>query len=146
MNIIQEIRDEIRSAWKEPSGRDLNLLALLFLFIPGVIGCYLAFWKGSWNGYVWITAGLTLGLSRVIPPLFRAIYRLWLGFSVVLGYFISRIILTIVFFIVLTPTGLIMRIFGKDPMERKLDPAAPSYWRPKEQLDETSIERYEKQF
>jgi Saxitoxin biosynthesis operon protein SxtJ len=146
MNIIQDIRDEIRSTWKEPSGRDLNLLAVMFLVIPGVIGCYLAFWKGSWNGYVWIVVGLALAFSRLIPPLFRLIYGFWLGFSVVLGYFISRIILTMVFFIVLTPTGLIMRVLGKDPMERKLDPGAPSYWRPREKSDDNSIERYEKQF
>jgi hypothetical protein len=146
MNIIQDIRDEIRSTWKEPSGRDLNLLAVMFLVIPGVIGCYLAFWKGSWDGYVWIVVGLALAFSRLIPPLFRFIYRLWLGFSVVLGYFISRIILTIVFFIVLTPTGFIMRVLGKDPMDRKLDPGAPSYWKPREKSDDDSIERYEKQF
>jgi len=146
MNIIQDIRDEIQAAWREPSGRDLNLLAMLFLVIPGAIGCYLAFWKGSSNGYVWIGAGVALGLSRFIPPLFKSIYKLWLGFSVVLGYFISRIILTIVFFIVLTPMALIMRILGRDPMERKLDPAASSYWKRKEQPDDTSIERYEKQF
>jgi hypothetical protein len=146
MNIIQDITDEIQAAWREPSSKDLNLLAALFLVIPGAIGCYLAFWKASGNGYVWIAVGLVLALSRLVPPLFRAIYKLWLGFSVILGYFISRIILTIVFFIVLTPTGLIMRMVGKDPMERKRDPAAPSYWKPKEQPDDTSIERYEKQF
>ena len=109
MNIIQDIRDEIQSSWKEPSSRDLNLLAALFLVIPGLIGCYLAFFKGSWNGYVWIIVGLALALCRLIPPLFRFIYSFWLGFSVVLGYFISRIILTMVFFIVLAPTGFIMR-------------------------------------
>jgi len=146
MNIIREIREEIQGAWKEPSSKDLSLLAALFLVIPGAIGCYLAFWKGSENGYIWIVAGLALAVSRLIPPLFRAIYRLWLGFSVVLGYFISRILLTIIFFLVLTPTGLIMRMVGKDPMERKLDPDAPSYWRPKEKSEDTSIERYEKQF
>ncbi|MBI4965205.1 MAG: hypothetical protein HY913_18160 [Desulfomonile tiedjei] len=146
MNIIQDIKEEIRAVSGEPTSKDLNLLAGLFLVIPTAIGCYLAFWKGSWNGYVWIAAGIALAVTRLIPPLFKAIYRLWLGFSVVLGYFISRIILTIVFFIVLMPTGLIMRIVGKDPMERKIDPAASSYWRRKEPQDDTSVERYEKQF
>ncbi len=146
MNIIQEIKDEIRAAYRDPSSRDLNMLALLFLVIPGVIGAYQLFLKGSRSGYVWMAVGLVLCLCRLIPPLFRLIYRLWLSFSVVLGYFISRILLTIIFFLVIMPTGLTMRLFGNDPMERKLDPAAPSYWQKKEPQEDNSIARYEKQF
>jgi hypothetical protein len=146
MNIIQEIREEVRAAWREPSSRDLTILAGLFLVIPAVIGSYLLFWKGSANGWIWIVAGVALALCRLIPPLFRGIYRVWIQFSVVLGYFISRIILTLVFFLVITPTGLIMKLVGKDPMERKLDPLAPTYWQAKEQEPNPSIERYERQF
>lgn len=146
MSIIKDIREEMQAAWKEPTGRDLNILALLFLIIPGAIGSYLAFWKGSTNGYVWIAAGCILALSRVIPPLFRGVYRVWFGFSIVLGFFVSRIILTIVFWFVMTPMALIMRVIGKDPMERKFDPHAQSYWRLREPAEDTSIERYEKQF
>lgn len=136
----------METAWKEPSGRDLNILALLFLVIPCLIGSYTAFWKGSANGYIWIAAGVVLAVCRLIPPVFRAIYAFWFGFSIVLGYFVSRIILTVVFWLVMTPTGLIMRVTGKDPMDRKLDPGAPSYWKPREPATDTSIERYEKQF
>ena len=118
----------MRAAWKEPSSRDLNVLALLFLVIPSVIGSYTAFWKGSSNGYVWIAAGIVLALSRIIPPLFRGIYRVWFGFSIVLGFFVSRLILTMVFWFIITPMALIMRVIGKDPMERKFDPNAGSYW------------------
>ena len=146
MNIIQEIIDEIKAAYREPSSRDLNILALLFLVIPGLIGAYQLFLKGSGSGYVWMGAGLALCLCRIIPPLFRGIYRVWLGFSVILGYFISRILLTIVFFLVIMPIGLFMRLLGKDPMERKLDPAAASYWQKKEAQEDNSIARYERQF
>ena len=62
------------------------------------------------------------------PPFFRLFYKVWLSFSVVLGYFVSRILLLFIFFVIVTPTGLIMRLVGKDPMERKLDPSAESYW------------------
>lgn len=145
MNIIKEIRDEIETAYREPTSRDLTILAALFLVIPGAIGGYLL-WKGAWSGYVWIVVGVVLGLSRLIPPLFRKIYQLWIGFSIILGYFISRIVLTIIFFLLITPMGLIMRLAGKDPMERKWDPNASTYWLPKEHDQDTSIERYEKQF
>jgi hypothetical protein len=146
MNIIQEIKEEMRAAYRDPSSRDLNVLALIFLVIPVVIGAYQLFLKGSRSGYVWMGAGLVLCLCRLIPPLFRVIYRLWLNFSVILGFFVSRVLLTIIFFIVIMPTGLIMRLSGKDPMDRKLDPAASTYWQKKEPQEDTSTARYERQF
>jgi hypothetical protein len=146
MNIIHEIKEEIRAAQREPSNRDLTILALLFLIIPGLSGLYLVFWKGSGAGYIWMIVSAALAVSRLIKPLFKTIYSLWLGFSVILGYFISRALLTIIFFLVLTPTGLIMRIVGKDPMDRKWDPAAESYWIKREEDPNANLERYEKQF
>jgi hypothetical protein len=146
MNIIKEIKEEIASVQQEPSSRDLTILALIFLVIPGVIGAYSVFVKGSSNGYVWIIAGAILSLARLIPSLFKGIYRLWVGMSVVIGFFISRILLTVIFFLVITPLALVMRIVGRDPMERKWDSQAPTYWNKKEQEQDTSIERYEKQF
>jgi hypothetical protein len=146
INIIKEIREEIEAAYREPTSRDMTILAVLFLVLPGAIGAYLLFWKGSWSGYLWITAGVCLSICRLIGPLFRVIYRLWISFSVVLGYFVSRILLTIIFFLVMTPTGLIMRLVGRDPMERKRDANIPSYWIRREDSPQTSIERYEKQF
>jgi hypothetical protein len=146
MNIIHEIREEIQAAQREPSNRDLTILALLFLIIPGLIGLYLVFWKGSEAGYVWMIVGAVLALSRLIGPVFKTIYSLWLAFSVILGYFVSRALLTIIFFLVLTPTGLIMRIVGKDPMDRKWDREAKSYWIKREADPNANLERYEKQF
>ena len=146
MSIITEIRDEIKAVRREPSSKDLNILALLFLILPSAYGCLQVFLKGNPKGYVWIGVGVALGISRLIPPLFRAIYHFWIGFSVVLGYFVSRILLTIIFFLVMTPTGLIMRLTGKDPMDRKMDPAAETYWIKRTPEPDTSIERYEKQF
>lgn len=145
MNIIKEIRAEIQAVWREPTSRDLTILAGLFFVILCAIGGYLL-WKGATNGWMWIIAGTVLALSRIVTPFFKAIYRIWIILSIIIGYFVSRVLLTIIFFIVIIPMGLIMRILGKDPMERKLDPNAASYWIPKEQEKDPSVERYEKQF
>lgn len=146
MNILQEIREEIRAVYREPSGRDMTILALLFLVLPGVIGASLLFGKGAWSGYVWMGLGAVLCLTRLVPPFFRKIYRLWIVLSVVIGYFISRVLLTIIFFVLITPTGFIMWLVRKDPMERKMDAAASSYWIKKIDTAEQTIERYQKQF
>jgi hypothetical protein len=146
MKIIDEIREEIQTVISEPSNRDLNLLAALFVGFPGLIGAYLAFWKGSPTGYVWLGVGAALAATRAVRPVFLVVYRLWTGFSVTLGYFVSRILLTVIFFLVIGPTGFIMQRLGKDPMERKMDPKAPTYWKKRDVQGDYSIDRYEKQF
>jgi len=47
LSIVQEIREEIKGAFIEPSSRDLTKLAALYLIIPGLIGSYLLFWKAQ---------------------------------------------------------------------------------------------------
>jgi hypothetical protein len=145
MSIIQEIRDEIKEVYREPTSRDLNILALVFLLFPSVIGLVWLYWKGLQSGWYFIAAGVVLALCRAVPPLFRLIYRTWIGFSVILGYFVSRILLTIIFFVVIIPTGFLMRLLGKDPMDRKLDPDAKTYWIKREE-GPPDPESYERQF
>lgn len=58
----------------------------------------------------------------------RRIYRLWMFAALPMGWTVSHILLGSVYFGVLTPVGLAMRILGKDPMQRKFDRAAATYW------------------
>ena len=68
---------------------------------------------------------LILGLinSKILTPL----NRLWLKFGLLLGKFISPLIMGIIFFIVVTPTGIIMRLFKKDLLNLKYN-KKESYW------------------
>ena len=69
---------------------------------------------------------LVLGLlnSKILTPL----NKLWFKFGIFLGKIISPLIMGIIFFLVVTPTGLIMRMFGKDPLRQKIDKDVASYW------------------
>ena len=75
---------------------------------------------------------LLLGLlkSNLLTPL----NKLWFKFGLLLGSFISPIVMGIVFFLVVSPTGFIMRIFRKDLMRKKNNKEIKSYWinRPKQ--------------
>lgn len=73
------------------------------------------------------TAFLTiaLALSWVLMPL----NRLWSAFAGRLGHFNNFVLLGIFFYVFILPAGLVMRLFN-DPMQRKIDPSAPSYWSP----------------
>ena len=61
-----------------------------------------------------------------------------------IGFVISHILLALVFYVVLTPIGLAMRLFGYDPMTRKLDPQATTYWVPR--AGQESAQQYFRQF
>lgn len=68
--------------------------------------------------YVTIAAGLLL-LDMIAPALFKPAARLWFGLSQILGTVMSKVILSIIFYLVLTPMGLLRSISGKDPMRMR---------------------------
>ena len=69
---------------------------------------------------------LILGLlnSKILTPL----NKLWFRFGLFLGKIISPIIMGVIFFLVVTPIGLLMRLFGKDVLNLKLNKKKSSYW------------------
>ena len=73
---------------------------------------------------------LVLGLfnSKILTPLNKS----WFKFGLFLGKIISPIIMGIIFFVVVTPIGVIMRLIGKDVLNRKLNKKEGSYWIEKE--------------
>lgn len=92
-----------------------------------IIAAYQA-WRSAAQ-WVWITlsaiaAVLVLG-ALVAPSLLRPVYRGWMKLGEVLAWVNTRIILTLVFFLVVTPIGLVMRLFGRSPMAAR---RGDSYW------------------
>ncbi len=69
-----------------------------------------------------------LALALVRPALLAPLNRLWLKLGLLLNKAVSPVALAILFYLVVTPTGLVMRAFGKDPLRLRRDPAAASYW------------------
>ena len=78
-----------------------------------------------WSIFVAITF-LILGLmnSKLLTPL----NILWFKFGMFLGFIIAPIVMGIIFFFVITPTGLIMKTMGKDLLNNKYDKKKVSYW------------------
>lgn len=83
---------------------------------------------------------LILGLKwpRVLTPLQKA----WMALGVVIGFFVSRVLLFVLYFGVLTPIGLLMRLTGKDILDERIEKARASYWhmRPQEPRQKQSYE------
>ncbi len=89
--------------------------------------------------------GALVALGLAAPAVLRPLYRVWMGLALVLGFVMTRVILTLVFFLVVTPVGWIMRALGKDPLRRRPDPSAETYWIEKTAPD-PSPKRLEKYF
>ncbi len=117
---------------KSPSGRQLFVFALAWLGFLGLAGV------ASHSRGRHATAEILWGAGLAVPlvgALWRGALRYtYLGLSYAtypIGFVVSHAALVFVYYLVLTPLGLIMRLFRYDPLDRKFDPAARSYWTPR---------------
>ena len=94
---------------------------------------------GRWVGG--IGAALAV-LGLILPAVLLPVYRVWMALAVVLGFVMTRVILTLVYFLVLLPIGLVRRMLGNDPMHRHPDPTASTYWLPHEDTPPERLEKY----
>ena len=146
MNTLTMLAAEIRSL--DTSKRSLRsfgyVVGLVLIGIAAVV-----LWQHDWSpttAVYWLggIGGALVVLGLLVPLVLRPVYRVWMALAVVLGFVMTRVLLTTVFFFVLTPIGLLMRVFGNDPMHRALDPKIPSYWIKKAYTDASPgrLERY----
>jgi Kef-type K+ transport system membrane component KefB len=111
------------------------IVAILFgLALPWLL-------HAAWPLWPWILAALLSLWGLVAPTTLRPVYRTWMRFGLLLSRITTPLILSLVFFLLFMPVGLVMRLFGKDPMRRRLRPDAKSYRVPSEQISPDSIER-----
>lgn len=64
----------------------------------------------------------------IFPRLLLPLQKVWMTFAVIMGFFMTRVILFITFFMVFTPFAIIGKIVRKDFIEKKIDSSAESYW------------------
>ncbi|MSO54350.1 MAG: hypothetical protein EXQ90_04390 [Rhodospirillales bacterium] len=81
---------------------------------------------------VWamVLSGVLLVLALAAPVLLLPINRLWHPVARRIGIALNHVLLGTFFFVVISPIGLAMRLFGRDTMARRYDPAAASYFNP----------------
>ena len=74
-----------------------------------------------------VAAGFVL-LAFVRPSVLRPLNLAWFRFGLLLGRIVSPVVMALIFFVAVTPTALIMRMFGKDVLRLRFDREAESYW------------------
>ncbi|MCB1056489.1 MAG: hypothetical protein KDD11_13385 [Acidobacteria bacterium] len=117
---------------KNPSRKNLRIFALLWLAFVG--GLAFTVWRRTGD------SGWALGLAvvAVVVPLVgelapEVVRRLYVGLSIAgwpIGWVVSHLLLAVVYFLILTPLGWLLRLLGRTPQEHRPDRSAASYWTP----------------
>lgn len=83
---------------------------------------------GSIRPWALAIAAAFAAVTLVRPRLLRPLNRLWYRFGLLLGAVVAPVVMAVVFFLTVTPIAFIMRVAGKDPLRRRWDERASSYW------------------
>ncbi len=145
MSILQEIKE------LPAESRDLRKFSLTvgvaFVVLWAVFAFVIPylFDKGRDLPILWQIGVALAFVGTLAPAVVKPLFYGWMTMALALGYVMTRVLLTIFFFLVLTPVALIFRLIGRDALHRKLDRDAQSYWIPKQYLIEDRS-RFEKFF
>ncbi len=144
MSILQEIKElpsesrDLRKFSVTVGGAFVVLWAVFAFVIPYLFG------KGGDYPLLWQIGVALAILGMLVPPIVRPLYYAWMTMALALGFVMTRVLLTIFFFLILTPVALVFRLIGRDALQRKIDRGAQSYWTPKQYLikDRSRFEKF----
>ena len=94
----------------------------------------------GWPSWPWILAAVLSTLGFIAPMALQPVYKLWMRFGLILSKITTPIIMGLVFFLVITPTGWIRRLVASDPMARKFHDGE-SYRVPSEEIPAKNMEK-----
>jgi hypothetical protein len=136
--------DEIRNI--KSTRRELRKFGLTMAVALAVIGGFVMWRQKSYYRVLFVASALFLLPGLLLPALLKPFQKVWMTLALLIGWVMTHLILTILFYLVLTPTALIMRVLGKDILNLRFEKdSAKSYWIPRP-TDGRQKSDYEKQF
>jgi hypothetical protein len=101
-----------------------SMIVLIFgLLFPWIVDKT----KENWPIWPFIVMLVFFALALITPEVLRPVNAVWLKIGNILGWINSRIILGVMFYLLIFPIGLLLKLFGKDSMNRKLEKGTKSY-------------------
>ncbi|HKX94697.1 MAG TPA: SxtJ family membrane protein [Methylibium sp.] len=101
---------------------------VVFAVVFALIAAWPLLGGGGLRGWAAGVSAAFLAVALARPSLLSGLNRQWLKLGLLLGKIVSPIALGVLFYLVFTPMGVLMRLAGKDPLRLKMDRAAGSYW------------------
>ena len=137
------ILEEIKNIKSEK--KDLRSFGITFGVLLGILAGAL-WWKGKDTYTIFAVLSVAFFFfGLLMPRLLRPLQKVWMMFAVVMGWFMTRVILSVLFYIVFTFIGVGGRLLGKQFLDLKPDRSRKSYWIYRDAMP-FSKEKYEKQF
>ena len=137
--IIEEIKN-IKSTKSE-----LRKFGITMGIILGFFGMLFLWRKRACYSYFFVFSATFLFFGLLLPDLLKLIHKIWMSFSIVMGWVMTRVILCILFYLVISPIGFLMRLSGKDFLNLKFNKDIDSYWIPRKKVKFEKSD-YERQF
>ena len=140
--MISEIKKQI--SMLEITRKTLRNFGLLFCVIFGVwAGIMFLKAKPYWLWFAAVSTVFFLS-GMLFPMVFGHFYRLWRSLAFILGWFMTGVILTVVFFVLVTPIGIALKVLGVNLLDEGVQKKSKTYWKKHETVQ--NKERYQKQF
>lgn len=130
-----------------PSRRELRQFAAIWLPAAMAVLAWIVWKKFDAPNVaigMLVAAGVLGLLGFAVPAVMRVVWIVWMVAVFPIGWVVSHLLLAAIYYLCITPIGLCLRMFGVDPMQRKFDPAATTYWIERE--PNTNKSTYFKQF
>ena len=140
--MLSDIKAEYQDI--KSDSKTIRHFGILFFVVFTALALWLFYKENSWS-YFFVPAGIFFLFSgifffRILIPFYKA----WMLFGIIMGWFVSRLVLIFLFYIVFAPISLLLKILGKDILDQKIEKKKSSYWRKFQEPDD--IEHYKKQF
>ena len=139
MVIIEEIKS-IKSSRDELKKFGFTLGAVFAL-----LGGFLWWREKNYFFSYLIVSAVFFFFGLVLPALLKPVHKIWMSIAILMGWLMTRIILIILFYLMVTPISLLSRLFGKDFLNRKFNRNIGSYWIPRKTV-KFDKKNYENQF
>jgi len=136
-------REEFRHI--KESKKDLRKFGLIVGGVLLLIAALLFYFEKPSAIYFTIIGGFLFLSGLVIPQILKPLNKTWMGLAIILGFFMSIIIITVLFYLALTPISIIAKLVGKKFMILNFDKSAKTYWEKRIIIQKKQID-YERQF
>ena len=113
---------------KQNERAELRKFALTLATAFAILSLFLLWKRGSVAAVPATFALAFAALGLACPQILRGVRDSWMRVATLMGSAMSYVVLTVTFFLVLTPIGCVMRMMGRDPLARSIDDSVKSYW------------------
>jgi len=112
----------------QPGRSSEKSFGIVFFIVFLIVALYPLTKSNEINSWALITSIIFLDLAFFKPKTLTILNILWNKFGIILGGIMAPIVIFIVFFVTVVPTGFLMKIFGKDLLNRKIYKSTKTYW------------------